>query len=699
MSAEDPVEAYLKELRASRTIVHAIIETWSRWHRNRRLQSSKSYSTSLNTIRLEWHVPLWRASTHVFSASFRLTDNITSPYQYTALDRTKNEIRIFTLFPAASSEAPISGRIAIEPLGDNTTFDALSYTWGDPQSIKFIEINTLYRLGVTVNLAQALKDIRHSKSPRKLWIDAICIDQSNPAERGHQVNLMRAIYSKTKVVRTWLDEDIDPTLDCFRELLRLFDPKSTAGRRLAERGMAVKVQEHDAAFWKPVANLFSNHYWTRLWVQQELLLAPSVVLHCREHEIPAAGLFRFQEEALTIDYYAAFKPPLHGESRAYISEVREAFGFFDTILDGRRVVKQRKEVSTIENSGAYIDFWGPLLVHFIQSGTLQVSDVKDRVYGCLGLLSEAEARTFDVDYQQTLAQVYSKVCQHAIRTTGKLDFLCHYGGIINDKVADLPTWIPDPNLSVLMDWEELFHLRSLTKPHNSFNAKVLPSGDQLAVSGVQLGIIENAVSSSSLDELPVRGWTSILHSWYEELSAPEKSAAWYEDVDTCRLLCSNSSAAQYLELYGQTRATEKQVEILLKRLVSLSHSSDWPPETQLIHVSSSSRLLAQLPNNAWHTLNDIRRAFFYSTLFKTARQIGLVRLRDVTLRAQKGDEVWLIPGCVKAMVLRPVEGKQGKYIVIGGSIMAHLSLYDTWAHMKAQDRGSTVTPLQEITLL
>jgi Heterokaryon incompatibility protein (HET)/Ankyrin repeats (3 copies) len=40
--------------------------------------------------------------------------------------------------------------------------------------------------------------------PTHIWIDAICIDQSNDDGRGHQVRLMRKIYEAAQCVSIWL---------------------------------------------------------------------------------------------------------------------------------------------------------------------------------------------------------------------------------------------------------------------------------------------------------------------------------------------------------------------------------------------------------------------------------------------------------------------------------------------------------------
>lgn len=43
-----------------------------------------------------------------------------------------------------------------------------------------------------------------SSEPRVLWVDAICINQSNPDEKNHQVRQMYRIYSSASRVLIWL---------------------------------------------------------------------------------------------------------------------------------------------------------------------------------------------------------------------------------------------------------------------------------------------------------------------------------------------------------------------------------------------------------------------------------------------------------------------------------------------------------------
>jgi len=51
-----------------------------------------------------------------------------------------------------------------------------------------------------------LQYLRQPSRTRKIWVDAICIDQSSTTERNHQVALMGEVYKLAKRVLIWLGE-------------------------------------------------------------------------------------------------------------------------------------------------------------------------------------------------------------------------------------------------------------------------------------------------------------------------------------------------------------------------------------------------------------------------------------------------------------------------------------------------------------
>lgn len=101
-------------------------------------------------------------------------------------------------------------------LSEIVPYKALSYVWGDESDKKEICINRKKAL-VTGNLLKALKSLRQIDQDTILWVDAMCIDQSNNKEKGHQVRQMRLVYERAEEVIIWLgesDADINILFNC-----------------------------------------------------------------------------------------------------------------------------------------------------------------------------------------------------------------------------------------------------------------------------------------------------------------------------------------------------------------------------------------------------------------------------------------------------------------------------------------------------
>lgn len=76
-------------------------------------------------------------------------------------------------------------------------------------------------VNVTSNLENSLRHIRGRGISRGLWVDALCINQSDVAEKSVQVQLMSQIHRNAKVELCWLGEesaDSDVTLEAFENV-------------------------------------------------------------------------------------------------------------------------------------------------------------------------------------------------------------------------------------------------------------------------------------------------------------------------------------------------------------------------------------------------------------------------------------------------------------------------------------------------
>ncbi|RYP19998.1 hypothetical protein DL765_003047 [Monosporascus sp. GIB2] len=124
---------------------------------------------------------------------------------YRNLDRQRREIRLLQLLPIAGPKhARIPEcRLIQTSLLEGPQYVALSYVWGNPERNRVIVVDEL-GIRIPKNLFDALIALRPIKDPVTIWIDFLCINQENDAEKSWQVELMKDIYSRAKDVLAWL---------------------------------------------------------------------------------------------------------------------------------------------------------------------------------------------------------------------------------------------------------------------------------------------------------------------------------------------------------------------------------------------------------------------------------------------------------------------------------------------------------------
>ncbi|KAE9368248.1 HET-domain-containing protein, partial [Stipitochalara longipes BDJ] len=134
-------------------------------------------------------------------------------YEYSPL-RHRSSIRLVELLPNKTQNMNTAIRCRIHHTTMNAIdsrglkFQALSYVWGDITGTHpiFCDENDKVIL-VTSNCEAALRHLRTDDQSRFLWIDAMCINQSQEPdairERSQQVKMMGDIYARVDTVLTW----------------------------------------------------------------------------------------------------------------------------------------------------------------------------------------------------------------------------------------------------------------------------------------------------------------------------------------------------------------------------------------------------------------------------------------------------------------------------------------------------------------
>ncbi|KAF7883501.1 uncharacterized protein EAF02_005421 [Botrytis sinoallii] len=171
-------------------------------------------------------------------------------------------------------------------------YTALSYCWDSSPEQSVIWIDNI-RVSVAINLANALIRFR-SMGIGLVWTDAVCIKQSDNQEKNVQARLMTQIYSKAKVVYTWLGLD-SRGLSAFAmnslKDLALSNPHridSLLGR--ISRSELFTSLNCDVYYrcnmpgcrelTASLRDFFDCEYWVRMWIIQEIAMASGVLFLC-----------------------------------------------------------------------------------------------------------------------------------------------------------------------------------------------------------------------------------------------------------------------------------------------------------------------------------------------------------------------------------------------------------------------------------
>lgn len=182
-------------------------------------------------------------------------------YEQKPIDQDTKAIRLLKLCP------PLNGRISCElqihDLEVDPEFLALSYVWGPMTPTKAILLDgheiqvrenllSFLEMFSSKNMDQHLSTALPRSGPESfsfplfetstwfmyryesgpwplLWIDALCIDQQNNAECGHQVGLMGDIYQRAEGIIVWLGPSTASMKSAFRPIRKLFEERSVEG--------------------------------------------------------------------------------------------------------------------------------------------------------------------------------------------------------------------------------------------------------------------------------------------------------------------------------------------------------------------------------------------------------------------------------------------------------------------------------------
>lgn len=290
------------------------------------------------------------------------------------------QLRMLVLRPCKYPEEPVRCDLMIDAIENKPNYTFLSYVWGDHSHQRSLRVNGREGI-ITSSLLWALLNIRFRESPmpKVLWVDQLCINQSDSAERTHQLRQLSSIVGQARRVHCWLNPG-----DC-------------------------------TASEFPGFQLHRNKLWTRAWVMQELILGQDLQFSHGDELLSWNDVLSITSRTKRYDF-----PHLKDEAQSAHSTIYT----IDRIRERRLA---NKPVSLEE-----------VLFSFRH---MQTSHGSDKVAAFLPLANDDASRYANIiDYAESWTRAYTRFAAISLLSCNALDVLAINN--IDPCSHGLPSWVP-----------------------------------------------------------------------------------------------------------------------------------------------------------------------------------------------------------------------------------------------------------------
>jgi len=350
---------------------------------------------------------------------------------------------------------PICGTIESVELAESADYYAMSYSWGmdadgDASLDRAINIDGRTKL-ITQNLYEGLLRFRDDaeRRPLKIWVDAICINQGDNAERMQQVARMHHVYQYAKCTLVWLGEGASSADDAAANVVIRCAAQNMAGRSCAiAHGWAPDGRRIvNVCDWAPLRDirldcnnmtvvsphevimLFSRRYFGRRWILQELF-------HARTR---ARAYWGSYNEELSV---------LRDAASMIIKRCGRDFGY--------QVSRSWPEIGPVQMIMKLLDQYvyssvpGEIIQMLEACRNMSCADPRDRLYSLFSMVQD-----FDMvpDYDISITEVCISFARKLV-DQGRLHWVLDCARLAHDSPFNkstsrrtlnlaLPSWVPD----------------------------------------------------------------------------------------------------------------------------------------------------------------------------------------------------------------------------------------------------------------
>jgi hypothetical protein len=353
-------------------------------------------------------------------------------------------------------------------------YECLSYTWDDPidhalsspssrtmtkDLDKYIAHENGSVIKATQNLADALQQLC-TNAHKYLWIDAICINQDDIDERGHQVHVMGEIYQRARTVIIWLGHEEENA----RGSLKVLDRLSRLNLQILDAPMpsydidgfrayealrvlceGLGITDLGQQEWLEFAAFLHRKWFGRIWVVQESFFARDRKVLLGSYRLEWSSIMKsakvLSQTGMDVLLKACY---LHAAARGGTYSIGNATAQMpDNRLNNLGIFERMQTLESldIERCLYYSRFF-------------DATDPHDHVFAILDILLQSQqgkgaAVGIHPDYRTSSEDAYTQATAAAIRETRSLRILGLRDCATSEQLPNLPSWVPDYNNGLL----------------------------------------------------------------------------------------------------------------------------------------------------------------------------------------------------------------------------------------------------------
>lgn len=616
------------------------------------------------------------------------------------------EIRLLRVQPG-NTLSTISCDFLYVDLRSAKDYAALSYTWGTAAPSIPILLHGKVTF-VSENLYLALLHLR-KRRVALIWVDALCINQEDLAERARQVSHMDEVYRRASLVWVWLGDS-----DEFSELA--FDELHDLGQHLdwdgaVPQGYLVKDLDQHPRKWRAISELLYRPWFRRMWIIQEVLSARRAMMICGKDAMDVDLFLRL--------IYSLFKAEMLKSVLAFHPNRHELSGGPLRVALSQLSFLVKAKFETMDFLARH-KFKKTLLNFMAETRWAEATNPLDKVYGIFSLASDARSlgywhsgeekrsprRPFEIDYTLTKEEVFINVTKAIICTSGSLEIL-RFAKYEPNSTSNLPSWVADwanPTPHAVRDYlpvesidrneshswrpllrtskasEELYPWNAISHEITNLCGAYFEIGHEntLTIKGIHIDTIATLSSHTvpqdhglfSFDPQNVNA-TENLTKWHHHL---ESLKIWSEECVRHAQTCApyptgqSISSALWSVLNGHDARTEDQVPhgcLALPRAIENLQVAVSVIGKQIHpkHVDTLSDIVGFAAlSNFVHCLSRLPKMSVtcFAQKFATTQKRYMGLMPD---GAKVGDIICVMYGCETPVVLRSCEG--GNFRLIG----------------------------------